>query len=248
MSEFHSPVLFAAVERLSGDYDLSMLAYPSKDPHEIKARISSMKQLGISSLGVREVGGRYEPFVLGKGVRGVVVLGLMNYQKVAVKLLRTDSPVKSMQKEAVMHYRANSMHVGPKIIQWTDDMIVMEYVEGIKLGELFTKEHPASLSTSIEQVLEQCHTMDVNALDHGQLTNSSDHVIVDRTLKPYIIDFSHSSTARKPSNVTSFVSYITRVLKRYDNTYLIECLKDYKKGFPKTEFEKVKQTVLSMLR
>ncbi|MEM2236870.1 MAG: RIO1 family regulatory kinase/ATPase [Candidatus Caldarchaeum sp.] len=224
-----------------------MLAYPSKDIHEIKARISSMKKLGISCLGVREVSGRYEPFVLGKGVRGVVVLGLMDDQKVAIKLMRTDSPVKSMQKEAEMHYRANSMHVGPKIIKWTDEMIVMEYIEGIKLGELFNKEHPTPLSISIAQVLEQCHTMDVNAFDHGQLTNSSDHVIVDRTLKPYIIDFSHSSTARKPSNVTSFVSYITRVLKRYDNTYLIECLKDYKKGFPRTEFEKVKQTVLRML-
>lgn len=247
MSQLHSAVSFVGLERLSGSrFELGMLAYPSKDINLIVARISSMKQLGITELSVREVTGRLELFVLGKGVRGIVVLGLMDGLKVAVKLMRTDSAVKSMRKEADMHRVANSINIGPKLIGWTDEMIVMEYVEGVKLGELLLNPQPDMLRTVAANILDQCHTMDANGFDHGQLTDSSDHVIVSQPCKPRIIDFSHSSTTRKPSNVTSFVSYLTRARRHYNDPHLIEHLRTYKQSFSRKNFERVKQTVLTM--
>ncbi len=247
MSEIHSQVLFIELERLQKEKaDLNILAYPSKNSEEIKERISLMREHGINSLAVKCTRNGYEPLLLGKGVRGVVVLGLREGTKTAVKLVRSDSPVKNMGREAEMHLKANSLGLGPKLFSWSEKMIIMEYIEGVKFGDLITKSLGKNLKKIVELILEQCYTLDVNHFDHGQLTNSSDHVIVTKDGIPYIIDFSHSSTFRRPANVTSIISYLFNTcIKQTDE--LLHLLRYYKNGFRRSVFDMLKQNVLKRL-
>jgi putative serine/threonine protein kinase len=167
---------------------------------------------------------------------------------VAVKLLRTDSAVASMEREAQIHSLANSLGIGPRIIKHSGEAIVMEYVEGVRLGEYIASK-PQGLQLVVEDVLRQCYVMDVNGLDHGQLTDSSDHVIVQENNRPRIIDFSHASTTRKTSNLTSFVSYLMNtVLEKHREDHEIhQSLRLYKEKKTAQSYEQVRDKLLNLL-
>ncbi|MCS6770329.1 MAG: hypothetical protein NZ570_07850 [Candidatus Caldarchaeum sp.] len=249
MSKLHSPVHFISVERLKDvGVDLSILAYPSSESSEVSKRVSTMLKLGVSALAVKLLGDHPSLLVLGKGVRGVVVLGLIEDVKVAVKLMRTDASVKGMEREASMHSKANGLGVGPKLFSWADEMIVMEYVGGSRLGDLITAWQRKQLKPVIESALNQAFILDANQLDHGQLSNASDHVIADQTGRTFIIDFSHSSTTRRPANVTSFTSYLLNSLfrERPVHNLLQPLLRQYKQNLQPSLFLDLKKTILSL--
>jgi len=252
MPRFHSDlrqIPIAGLLESAGEYDLSNLSYPSGNIEESVSRLSRLLSMGVSHLACEKVGERISPFLLGKGVRGVVFLGLLGGGLVAVKMLRTDSAVPSMEKEALMQTMANSLGVGPRIIKHSTDMIVMEYVGGVNLDE-FIASKPESLGGVVWGVLNQCYVMDVNGLDHGQLTDSSNHVIIQENIRPVIIDFSHASNTRKTSNLTSFVSYLLRtVLEEHrEDREIHQTLRLYKERKTAHEFEQVRDRLLRLLR
>src|SRR3990170_2681502 len=72
--------------------------------------------------------------VLGKGYVGIVVLAKKQKKKVAVKIRRTDSQRKEMQSEAKLLKIANSVGVGPCLIDSSKNLMIMEYLDGKKIG------------------------------------------------------------------------------------------------------------------
>ncbi|MEM0384355.1 MAG: RIO1 family regulatory kinase/ATPase [Candidatus Caldarchaeum sp.] len=250
MSELHSPVQFIALDDLvQTNVDLGMLAYPAALPDLALQRVSAMIELGVSALAVKTLGEKRALHVVGKGVRGVVVLGLAEGCRVAVKLLRTDASVKSMEREATMHSSANSVGVGPRLFNWSRMITVMEYVEGSSLGQLIATKPGKQLRSMFEDCLNQAYALDSHGLDHGQLSNASDHVIVSITGAAYIIDFSHSSALRKPSNVTSLISYLLNVVAKNKpkDPQLLSLLKLYKQRYSRDLFDEVKSRALNLL-
>ena len=143
--------------------------------------------------------------MLGKGYAGVVVLGKMGRKKVAVKIRRNDSPRKNLEKEAKLLKIINKHKIGPKLIASSKNFLVMEYLDGEKIGDwvdgLKKNGKSSQLKLVIKKVLEDCYSLDRIGLDHGELSNLSKHVIIGK--KTTIIDFESSSMDRKVSNVTS---------------------------------------------
>jgi putative serine/threonine protein kinase len=251
MPHLHSNLLQIPIETLlksPREHYLANLSYPSSSIEESINRLSRLQSMGLTHLACEKVGERFSPALIGKGVRGVVFQGLMGGEVVAVKLLRTDSAVASMEREAQIHSLANSLGIGPLLIKHSEEAIVMEYVEGVRLGEYIASK-PQGLPLVVEDVLRQCYVMDVNGLDHGQLTDSSDHVIVQENNRPRIIDFSHASTTRKTSNLTSFVSYLMNtVLEKHREDHEIhQSLRLYKEKKTAQSYEQVRDKLLNLL-
>lgn len=166
-----------------------------------------LESLGIDSLMTTESG----LLLAGKGFRSVVLVGTIGDKLVAIKMRRSDSPVKSMEYEARMLKIANSVNVGPHIFSYTRDFIIMEYIHGSEISSWISSldiESSEKLRKVLRACFEDCYKLDRIGLDHGELSDASRHVIIDERLKPVIIDFSNASTTRKVSNVTSFFSYI----------------------------------------
>ena len=143
--------------------------------------------------------------ILGKGYVGMVVLGKIGRKKVAVKIRRNDSPRENLKKEAELLKIINKHRIGPKLVAFSKNFLVMEYLDGEKIGNwvngLKKKEGSSQLKLIIKKILEDCYSLDRIGLDHGELSNLTKHVIVGK--KTTIIDFESSSMNRKVSNVTS---------------------------------------------
>ncbi len=179
--------------------------YPKGTRAQIKSRIKELKALGVESIsfqGKLQVG---TISILGKGYVGIVVLGKIGRKKVAVKIRRNDSPRKNLKREAELLKITNQSSVGPKLVGFSKNFLVMEYLEGEKIGDwvasLKKRGSSSQLKTIINKILEDCYKLDRIGLDHGELSHIVKHVIVGN--KTTIIDFESSSMDRRVSNVTS---------------------------------------------
>jgi putative serine/threonine protein kinase len=100
----------------------------------------------------------------------------------------------------------------------------------------------------VHSILNQCRTLDIMGIDHGQLSNLRKHAVVAEGV-PWIIDFESAGTIRKPRNVTSAAQYLfiggrlspllRRVLGIRDVTPLIELLSDYKSDSSDYTYSKI---------
>jgi len=230
--------------------------YPKGTRAQIKSRIKELKALGVESIsfqGKLQVG---TISILGKGYVGIVVLGKIGRKKVAVKIRRNDSPRKNLKREAELLKITNQSNVGPKLVGFSKNFLVMEYLEGEKIGDwvasLKKRGSSSQLKTIIKKILEDCYKLDRIGLDHGELSHIVKHVIVGKKIT--VIDFESSSTDRKVSNVTSATQalcigsgiskIIGRVYKIPKKQKMITVLRRYKREGTRESFE----NLLSVLK
>ena len=230
--------------------------YPKGTKVQIKSRIKELMALGVESIsfqGKLEIG---TISILGKGYVGIVVLGKIGRKKVAVKIRRNDSPRKNLKKEAELLKIINEYKIGPKLVTFSKNFLVMEYLDGEKIGDwvvdLKKKGGSSRLKTIIKKILEDCYRLDRIGLDHGELSNLSKHVIIGKRIT--IIDFESSSMNRKVSNVTSatqalcigsgIAKIIGRIHKIPKKQKLITALRRYKREETRDSFE----NLLSVLK
>ena len=240
---------FIKISKITEPPYSNIWVYPNGTRAQIKSRIKELKALGVESIsfqGELQVG---TISILGKGYVGIVVLGKLGRKKVAVKIRRNDSPRKNLKKEAKLLQITNRCGVGPKLIDFSKNFLVMEYLEGEKIGkwisDLKTKLRSSQIKTVIKKVLEDCYKLDMIGLDHGELSRMPKHVIVGKKIT--IIDFESSSMERRVSNVTSatqafFIgSGISKTVKRVykipEKKKIINVLRRYKQDQSRESFE-----------
>ena len=234
-----------------------LVAYPSGDPDEVESRIRQLRQLEVTGLDFQ---GRLKTdrlSVLGKGVVGIVVIGVTGSRRIAVKIRRVDSRRASLIHEAELLKSANSLGVGPECLGGTADVLAMELVEGLSLPlwleSLKGRGRRARVRSVVRPLLEQCVRMDAYGLDHGELSRAHKNVIVSNNDVPQILDFESASVMRRPNNFTSLTQYLflggsiakkmVRVLGPVDRDGLLKCLRDYKAGGWKDAFEATRKVV-----
>ena len=240
---------FVKISKITEPPYSDIWVYPNGTRAQIKSRIKELKVLGVESIsfqGKLEIG---TISILGKGYVGIVVLGKIGKKKVAIKIRRNDSPRKNLKKEAELLKIINGHKIGPKLVAFSKNFLVMEYLDGEKIGDwvngLKKKGNSSQLKLIIKKVLEDCYSLDRIGLDHGELSNLSKHVIIGK--KVTIIDFESSSMDRKVSNVTSasqalcigsgISKIIGRAYKIPKKQKMISVLREYKQKQTRDSFE-----------
>ena len=233
-----------------------LIAYPSSDSDEVESRIRQLHELEITDLNFqgRLKIGRLS--VLGKGVVGIVIVGVRGDRRIAVKIRRVDARRPSLIHEREFLRTANFLGVGPKCLGGTADVLAMELVEGLSLPAWLDTVKGRGRRTRVRSMmrplLEQCLRMDAYGLDHGELSRAHKNVIVSND-NARILDFESASLTRRPSNVTSLAQYlflgggiakkVVRILGPVDREELLVCLRNYKTGGWKDAFEATAKVV-----
>jgi putative serine/threonine protein kinase len=228
---------------------IPLISYPHFSEREYKDRIIEMESLGITSIilgGKTIVNGAH---IAGKGCVGIVVKAKAGSRVCALKIRRTDADRMAMDNEARFHKIANNEGVGPSLEGHTKNLIAMEFVTGQSIidwviGNNATKSKICTIAAAI---LDQCFSLDVAGLDHGELSRLARHVIVSD--RPYIIDFESASTTRKTCNVTaaaqSILLYgivankVKKILGNTDREKVIHALRTYKHLHTRANFDAV---------
>ncbi|MDP6858103.1 MAG: RIO1 family regulatory kinase/ATPase [Candidatus Nitrosopelagicus sp.] len=229
----------------------NILGFPKATKRQIESRLIELEKLGITSVsfnGPIEVDGVR---IIGKGYVGVVILVKKKSKIFALKIRRTDSPRKTMKGEALLLQIANRTNVGPRLIQYSKNFLVMEFIDGMKIvdwvNELNTK-NSKKLRIIIKKILLDCFTLDQIGLDHGELSVLDKHVLITDK-KPTIIDFESSSMNRKISNVSSATQAIligtglARIIRKKTKIprrdKIIKLVRNYKKSKTQESFDQL---------
>ena len=126
---------FVKISKITEPPYSNIWVYPKGTRTQVKSRIKELKTLGVESIsfqGKLEIG---SISILGKGYVGIVVLGKIGRKKVAVKIRRNDSPRKNLKKEAELLKIINEYKIGPKLVAFSNNFLVMEYLDGEKIGD-----------------------------------------------------------------------------------------------------------------
>ncbi len=217
-----------------------ILCYPLFSKEEFENRLKELKEIGIEDLiegGNTTVLGRR---IIGKGTTSLVVKALYKGKLVALKIRRLDSNRESMEKEANILQVLSNQDFVPKLFSFSKNFLILEYLEGTDIDVFLEKAEEEEIKSVVKQIISICIKLDELGIDHGELSNASDHVLVDKNLKVKIIDFESASLNRKPQNITSILSYLfisnkpfsEKVLKAFGlkREDVINASRDYKKG------------------
>jgi len=231
---------------------IQVLTYPKISLRQAKSRMKQLERLGVDEL-VFEGHARIGRLgILGLGTVGIVVRARTKDRLCALKIRRTDANRPNMEEEVRIATLANRVGVGPEIYAHTRDMILMKLLESQEIVDwlkgLRGKGRRDEVRAMIHSLLNQCRTLDIMGIDHGQLSNLRKHAVIAEG-KPWIIDFESAGTERKPRNVTTAAQYLLvgggisplmrRTLGLRDTEILKRLLGEYKRDSSDYSYAKI---------
>ncbi len=229
----------------------AIISYPHFSEREYSNRLKEMYSLGVKSIfpvGRTTIGGMA---IAGKGCVSLVVKAEIKNAIYALKIRRTDANRKTMSREVALHRIANSGGVGPRIVGYSENFIIMEFIDGLSIINWINNQNitPEQIRNVVISIMEQCYELDKLYLDHGQLSRLDHHVIVSHSSTANIIDFESSSTKRKICNVTSaaqslFLSglvskKVNELLHFSEREKIIQALRIYKQDKSRNNFDNI---------
>ena len=230
-----------------------VLCYPRCEEKETEKRLKELERLGVKALQFAGEKSLSEVPVLGKGCVGIVVVAYTIFGKAALKIRRVDADRKEMFHEGEMLKRANATKVGPKLLEFSENFLLMELIEGTHFPQwiehLEAGETQSKISRVLVKILDQCYRLDAAGLDHGELSNASKHIIVDLNGVPHLIDFETASINRRVSNVTSVCQYlflgsqiadkVKEKMGKINENELVNALRNYKRERIRENLKKI---------
>ena len=239
-----------SIEKIAEDPAYAqILCYPKCEKVELRKRLKELRTLGVTAL---EFAGHKRVSnvnVLGKGCVGIVLVARVSNRRAALKVRRLDADRSAMRHEAEMLEKANFVKVGPKLLGFTGNTVLMEFVDGLLLPEWLEQRVQKRLVRKVlRHVLEQCWLLDSIGLDHGELSHAPKHIIVDKANRPFIVDFETASVNRRPANVTSICQFlfisgvageVAEKVGERDKEAVVEALRFYKSCRSRESFEAV---------
>lgn len=149
--------------------------------------------------------------ILGKGTNSLVIKCVYRSKDAVVKILRLDSNRTSLELEADILKRIESLGLAPKIYVYREWFIVEEYIHGESFIK-YTKRLPnisiRDVYLVIKDLLCKAIILDNVRVDHGELSRPKKHIVISPNNKVFFIDFESASTSRNPKNLTSILQYL----------------------------------------
>ena len=245
-------------ENLNVEPYASVLCYPRTSETELESRIEELHGHTVTAVEFSGGASAFNVPVLGKGFVGIVVIAHLGGERVALKIRRVDADRVGLEHEAQMLAKANSVQVGPKLIDASNNFLLTQLIDGLLLPQwLETHREKAKVRSVLGEVLEQCWRLDSIGLDHGELSKAPKHIIISKQGKPFLVDFETASINRKPANVTAvcqflFTSYgavakaVAEVLGEVNREEAISELRRYKNERSRENFNRVMRVCLSL--
>ena len=145
-----------------------------------------------------------------KGKRGLIFKAQLGNKPVAIKVAHPQSEAhNAMTLESNYLKKVNALGVGPKLIDSSENYVVMDFIEGTLIGEFIKEANTEDLKKVLFMILEQLLKLDDAGINKFELTNPYKHIIVRKNLEPVLIDFERARFSSRVKNISQFAQYLT---------------------------------------
>ncbi|ADY02051.1 Ser/Thr protein kinase-like protein [Vulcanisaeta moutnovskia 768-28] len=167
--------------------------------------LSELSRLGVTEIlsdgTVEFMGFR----LLGKGQNSLVFKCRVGNDYYACKIRRFDSSRPNLLNEGNYLRLANSIGVGPRLIGYASNVLIMELINGAPIQKYVIIADPMELKEVLKDLLWQCRRLDSIGLAHNELSRPQDHIVISGG-KAFIIDFESASLNSRVSNVAQLLN------------------------------------------
>lgn len=189
-----------------------------------------------------------------KGKRGFIYAGFIYNgghakKRVAIKVKNPGSmAVDRIKNESKWLKVLNRRRIGPKLLFFSSNQLVYEFVEGDFIVDYIKKNKKRSIIKIIKGTFNQMYKLDMLGINKEEMHHPLKHIIITKKNAPVLIDFERTHIAKKPHNVTQFgvfiiSSHMARLLQGkdilIDKKRLIALLRGYKKNMTKKNFNSI---------
>lgn len=177
---------------------------------------------------------------LAEGKRGIAYLAKLRNKKVVIKIKREDSrALNSIKNEVYWLKRLNKHNMGPKLIDYGENYLVIGYIKGKRFIDYFKEtKDKKKLNKIIINIFNQCYMMDKLKVNKYEMHNPYKHIIIQKG-RPVMIDFERCRKTNKPKNITQFCQFLLKLGFKVDRNQLLRLLIDYKKSYDKYQLNKI---------
>src|SRR3990170_5889856 len=150
------------LEGLREDPYASILCYPRRTEDELQNRLRELEIHGVTTVEFAGKGNAFNIPVLGKGYVGIVVVAQRYGQRLALKIRRVDADRKDLLHEAKILAKANSVGVGPTMVDSSKNFLLMQLIEGDLLPAwLRANREKIPVRQVLCELMEQCWQLDM---------------------------------------------------------------------------------------
>jgi len=144
-----------------------------------------------------------------KGKRGLIFKAKTKNQKVIIKipLIRSDSKNSSFLEGTYLE-KVNKLNIGPRLIDFGDNFVVMEFIEGKNIDTFLKSATEKDIRIVLKKIFHQLVMLDSKGINKFELTNPYKHIIIKQNNEPVLIDWERSRFVKRTKNVTQFSEYL----------------------------------------
>ncbi|MEM1639512.1 MAG: serine/threonine protein kinase [Desulfurococcaceae archaeon] len=244
--------------RKPDSYVSKILCFPMSACDDLRDRLGVLLEDGFIYLlesGVKIHGLR----ILGRGYTAVVVVAYNSTHGLgSLKLLRSDSRRSSLVKEAEIMKLVETTGLSPKVYLYKDFYVFYELLPPhicksitFILDELIINNRVDYLKRLLYNMLKSLHQLDQLGVDHSEINRPDGHIFYcSGSIK--IIDWESARVSRKPSNLTSFISYLIyrykyasriREVLKIDTSIVLNLLRSYKTYYSIELFDEIARSM-----
>ena len=184
---------------------------------------------------------------LAKGKRVIVYTASYGGGKVVIKEKNPKSTaINRIYNEANFLKKLNKVGIGPKFIAFFDDILVMEFVEGMLIEQFVKENNKGKIVKVLKNVLQQMYKLDKLGINKEEMNRPCKHIIIGK--KVVLIDWERSNNTISPKNVTQFCQFLTSskfgslIFEKgivIDKKYTQKVAKEYKQKLDNVSFNKI---------
>jgi len=187
----------------------------------------------------------------GKGQRGFIYRGRYKGKTIVIKSENPNSTANAkLENEVNWLKKLNKKKIGPKLIFYGKDYVVMDFIKGPFIREYIERENKKTeIKKILLEVFDQMKIMDEMNVDKEEMHHPFKHVIINNG-KPVLLDFERCKYVQEPRNVTQFCQYINSLStllneKKFsiNKNEIINMARKYKKTYSKKDFEEIKKLI-----
>ncbi|MGC9135065.1 hypothetical protein [Caldisphaera sp.] len=241
---------------IEDEISVNLFCYPYHQKCDIYYRLNQAKLLGIEKIcnyGDYVIyGNKYNNFrILGKGHSSLVFLGYIRKLGIkAIKVRRVDSKRTSLINEGKIIEKMSAYGITPKVYEYSNDFLVMDYIGKVSLGHLILRENKSNLTNYIIEGLRSTKIMDYTGILHNEINRPWKNIYFPsypRAFPALIIDLESFSTGC--GNINKYIGGIIgkfNLIKHSDN--MKKLLYQYKtKNCDQSVFDRIKEELIRII-
>jgi putative serine/threonine protein kinase len=145
-----------------------------------------------------------------EGWRGIIYVGYLRGQKVALKVAKDRNRVRAINREAQILERLKGLDMFPQLLFKGEGYFCYSFIEAKPFRRVFPELDREKRGKVLLDILYATYLLDRLGIRRNEFSRVDKNILIDDSLRVYILDFDRGSFTERASNLPQFLQFLVR--------------------------------------